>query len=71
MNNQIQPYNNNNYNNGSGHGGGFDLTKLIMTLAIAYMVNPIDIPGPLDDGGVLFLAMFLIGLLGLFKGGAQ
>lgn len=67
MNNQIQPYNNNTPRN----GGGFDLTKLIMTLAVMYMVNPIDIPGPLDDGGVMFLAMFLIGVLGLFKGGAQ
>lgn len=69
MSNQIQPYSNNN--NGGGHGGGFDLTKMIMTLAIMYMVNPIDLPGPIDDGGVMFLAMFLIGILGLFKGGGQ
>jgi hypothetical protein len=60
--NQIQP-----------HGGksGPNLQQIIMGLAMMYIINPIDIPGPIDDTGVLFLAMFLIGVLGMFKGGAQ
>lgn len=63
--NQIQQY-----NRGNG-GNGFDLQRVIMGLAFMYLINPIDIPGPIDDTGVIFLAMFLVGILGLFKGGAQ
>lgn len=61
MSNQLQQYN----------GGGFDLTRLIITLAVMYIANPIDLPGPLDDMGVIFLAMFAIGLIGMFKGGER
>lgn len=68
MNNNIQQY---NQQPSGQRGNGFDMTRLIMTLAVMYFVNPIDLPGPLDDAGVMFLAMFLIGVLGMFKGGGQ
>lgn len=59
MNNNLQRY------NGSQDGG---IGKLLMIAAFVYTVLPDLIPGPLDDGGVIILALVVVGLLSLFNG---
>ena len=58
--NQLQPYN---------QSSGPDLSRILMIAAFVYTVAPDLIPGPLDDGGVIILALVVVGLLNLFNGG--
>lgn len=62
MSNNIQRYDNN-----GGNEGGF--SKWLMIAALVYTVAPDLIPGPIDDGGVILLALALVGIVSLFGGG--
>lgn len=62
MNNQMQQY------NGNGDGG---IVKWLMIAAFVYTVAPDLIPGPIDDGGVILLALVAVGLVSLFQGGVK
>ncbi len=62
MSNNLQPYNNGN------NGQGFDLGRILMIAAAVYAIAPDAIPGPLDDAGVIILALVVVGLLSLFGG---
>lgn len=61
MSNQIQQYNRSN--------GGPDLGRILMIAAAVYAVAPDLIPGPIDDAGVIILALVVVGILSLFQGG--
>jgi len=56
----IQQYDN-------GQGGG--VSKWLMIAALVYTVAPDLIPGPIDDGGVILLALAAVGIFSLLGGG--
>lgn len=60
--NQMQPYRQQN---------GPDFARILMIAAAVYAIAPDAIPGPLDDAGVIILALVIIGILSLFQGGGQ
>lgn len=47
-------------------GGG--VSKWLMIAALVYTVAPDLIPGPVDDGGVILLALAMVGIMSLFGG---
>lgn len=57
--NQLQRYD-------GGEGGG--VSKWLMIAALVYTVAPDLIPGPVDDGGVILLALAMVGIMFLFGG---
>jgi len=56
--------------------GGINLTTILMGLVAAYVASPVDLlPGPLDDGALIMIAlpalMLLFAINSIRKGGTE
>jgi hypothetical protein len=61
MNNNLQQY--------SGNGRGTpDVGRILMIAAAVYAIAPDIVPGPIDDMGVIVMALVVVGLMSLFGG---